>query len=537
MKAKVKGTKERKVSSPIKSSKNIDGLQSIKGVFSGIIFALIAWIVTATLTSKSILQEELSRSNLTELKSSLVMKNFWSTDYKFNPHIRMGYLSLYGIYKMEELLYPAGLAKDTENFEFNELIVNKKRESMQEEKIQESIDNTINQQVGEAIIESRLSSESTQGIEKVVSPEESSETIQNEEKIEKKKRSIPSDFTVSDTKEEEIDSSINEKDDDQDEEVKMSGALKRKLKRKEKKEKRTPILKPDMEQIKVNSEEFRTLREKLGSKHGIDFDSYMMPEGGKDHSYEFNKTEGRVTPYSSSMSINKYLTQNKLLKQEDSPLLNSLMMNRKSLEQTSGGWLGDPFFAEITQSNQIGCDLPIFSPADFDMSTSPPRLLNTGRFGHIDLMEFNDIFDTAFILRNATSDWLANFNWQKHEFVKKYGNRNTRYGSEASIVFSGGNAEVPSTVRQLIELIDNEGQPDTSKSLEENIQEHKEKVSHKGDTFLFDTTILQTIPELMHDFKVPEFFKDWDTKENEKNNDMWHMLSLGPSRNGKILLL
>jgi hypothetical protein len=35
---------------------------------------------------------------------------------------------------------------------------------------------------------------------------------------------------------------------------------------------------------------------------------------------------------------------------------------------------------------------------------------------------------------------------------------------------------------------------------------------------------------------IPEMFSDWDTVEAEKSRQVWHMLSLGPTRTGESLL-
>lgn len=56
------------------------------------------------------------------------------------------------------------------------------------------------------------------------------------------------------------------------------------------------------------------------------------------------------------------------------------------------------------------------------------------------------------------------------------------------------------------------------------------------DYFVFDTTILSTIPELINDINIPEIFQDWDNKEQVEGELLWHMLSLGPSKTGYILI-
>lgn len=121
--------------------------------------------------------------------------------------------------------------------------------------------------------------------------------------------------------------------------------------------------------------------------------------------------------------------------------------------------------------------------------------------------------DYPVILSNLTNDWLAHIKWNKTSFVKLYGDRNIRVGSESSIVYSGGVAENFMKLKDV--LIFMEGNDERS--------------------FVFDTTILRNIPELRADFEVPPMFTHWDYEEVESQQQLWHMLSLGPSNAGDML--
>jgi hypothetical protein len=155
------------------------------------------------------------------------------------------------------------------------------------------------------------------------------------------------------------------------------------------------------------------------------------------------------------------------------------------------GWAKD---AELQSLMGDQCDFPIISMHEY------------GSFGEIPFK------NTPFIIRNATYYWAANYNWQKGMFRKLYGDNVFRTGSESSIVYSGGHAEVAMYVKDLLSFPDNA---------------HGQK-----ESFAFDTTILQAIPELWSDFEIPKLFQEWDSEEREKNRMMWHFLSLGPSRSG-----
>ena len=124
-----------------------------------------------------------------------------------------------------------------------------------------------------------------------------------------------------------------------------------------------------------------------------------------------------------------------------------------------------------------------------------------------------------FVATDRISDWQANQKWKKASFLQSYGAKTIRIGSESSIVYAGGNAGIRVSIEDLVNQMS---------------QNH----SSKGDTpFVFDTTILATIPAMRFDFSIPSIFSHWDHSENERTHQVWHMLSLGPSRSGKIIIL
>lgn len=151
-------------------------------------------------------------------------------------------------------------------------------------------------------------------------------------------------------------------------------------------------------------------------------------------------------------------------------------------------WLGDDSFSKVTIDH---CDFPIFN-------------------AHEQSLDDIDVH-TPYVIRNLTNEWPAILNWRKDSLVTAFGSRVVRSGSESSIVHSGGVAEQESTLQYMIENMSSE---------------------IKGNSFIFDTTVLQVIPELNDDFIVPDLFKNWDNEANETRSAMWHMLSLGPSKSG-----
>lgn len=92
-----------------------------------------------------------------------------------------------------------------------------------------------------------------------------------------------------------------------------------------------------------------------------------------------------------------------------------------------------------------------------------------------------------------------------------YGDRVVKTGSESSIVYSGGVAEVKVTLKDMI---------------------NRMYTQSADELFVFDTTILSSIPELIGDITIPSFYQHWDNTANESEGRLWHMLSFGPSQTG-----
>jgi len=87
-------------------------------------------------------------------------------------------------------------------------------------------------------------------------------------------------------------------------------------------------------------------------------------------------------------------------------------------------------------------------------------------------------------------------------------------GSESSIVFSGGSAGEYKAFSDIIDEMD----------IHSNIT--------NGNNFVFDTKILQSIPEFRKDYFIPSVFRSWHNIETEKSGHSWSILSLGPSHSG-----
>lgn len=118
------------------------------------------------------------------------------------------------------------------------------------------------------------------------------------------------------------------------------------------------------------------------------------------------------------------------------------------------------------------------------------------------------------VIKGFANDWKSATRWQKQTLLDNYGNRTIQTGSESSIVYSGGAAGTPVQLKNIIAQMDG------------NMS------GINADNFVFDASILQSIPELLKDIQVPSVVREWDSPQNERDGMMWHMLSLGPSRTG-----
>lgn len=143
----------------------------------------------------------------------------------------------------------------------------------------------------------------------------------------------------------------------------------------------------------------------------------------------------------------------------------------------------------------------------------------------INNVEFSDT-GVPTVIRGLASQWNATSKWQKQSLLHLYGNRSVQMGSESSIVYSGGTAGTPVLLKDIIQAMQCSG--DNACDRNNN--------SSGTDDFVFDASIIRSIPELLRDIQVPSVFKGWDTPASEKSGQMWHMLSLGPSQSGIIYL-
>lgn len=151
---------------------------------------------------------------------------------------------------------------------------------------------------------------------------------------------------------------------------------------------------------------------------------------------------------------------------------------------------------------------------DPEFQSDISNVCNIQEFHSHEVLNDNEIdWNFPFIVRNFARNWSATAKWTLPLFLNHYGERQINYGSQYSIVNGGGSAELITTISRIVEKIN--ATTDTEE-----------------DAFVFQPAILDDIPALRDDFEVPSYFQSWDYLEREEKGDLWHMLSLGPSRKG-----
>ena len=141
------------------------------------------------------------------------------------------------------------------------------------------------------------------------------------------------------------------------------------------------------------------------------------------------------------------------------------------------------------------------------------RVIEAGDLRPEMFQEGSELERVPLLVRGFTSKWPAHEKWERSQFIELFGNKTIMVDSESSIVYGGGTATKPMKVGSFLASM-------------------RRPSAVMPDAFTFDVSVLQSIPELTSDYRVPLPFKSWDNTESHSANHVWHMLSLGPSRTG-----
>ena len=182
----------------------------------------------------------------------------------------------------------------------------------------------------------------------------------------------------------------------------------------------------------------------------------------------------------------------------------------------NGGWLKDEDFMIDSRTNNVVCDFPVLSAKSFDKKRQ---------------FFLDGIYDYPFVVRGMMSSWPAMEKWSKPNMTKLYGSRKIKTGSESSIVYGGGLAGLYGSLNEVLDQMSN----DSVRFAHLNTTSMSGRNQHSqpnSDSFVFDVSILESIPELENDIRVPSIFSEWDNPASRKEGVSWHLLSLGASRTG-----
>lgn len=146
-------------------------------------------------------------------------------------------------------------------------------------------------------------------------------------------------------------------------------------------------------------------------------------------------------------------------------------------------WKTDNEFYLSSRSNQVSCDLPILQAKQFE------RRKETNLDG---------LMNHPFIIRGMMATWPANERWLKSNLSMEYGSRSVQLGSESSIVYGGGSAGLKLTLDEILADMNNVHSGDDGQN-----NSTLGEAGGVSDNFIFDVSILDSIPELTRDFRVP----------------------------------
>ena len=146
-------------------------------------------------------------------------------------------------------------------------------------------------------------------------------------------------------------------------------------------------------------------------------------------------------------------------------------------------WKTDNDFYLSSKSNEVSCDLPIIQAKHFE------RRKETNLDG---------LMNHPFIIRGMMATWPANERWLKSNLSLEYGSRIVQLGSESSIVYGGGSAGLKLTLNEILTDMNTAQSGGDGQSNSTNGE-----VSGVSDNFIFDVSILDSIPEMTRDFRVP----------------------------------
>jgi hypothetical protein len=152
-------------------------------------------------------------------------------------------------------------------------------------------------------------------------------------------------------------------------------------------------------------------------------------------------------------------------------------------------WTLDDNFYRSSKSDQVFCDLPIIKAKMFERKR--PK-------------EFDNLLDQPFIIRGLMTGWTANERWFKSNFSISYGAKRAKVSTESVIAYGGSRSGVLTNLDVILQGMNNDKDRAHTGGLSNDTE--ADTVAQYSDSFVYDTTILQSIPEMGRDFRIPGEF-------------------------------
>ena len=157
------------------------------------------------------------------------------------------------------------------------------------------------------------------------------------------------------------------------------------------------------------------------------------------------------------------------------------------------------------------------------------------QMANLSVEKFNKYFRNKrpVIIQGAMNLWPAMRTWSKEELIENYGERILKVGSGNEIVSSGGGYGVSSlTFGDYLISLEKTLSPSPEFDLTNSHLNKKDQDGKRIDSFSFDTTFTNFIPELLGDFAIPSYFRSFASPGHIKRQSAWYMLSIGGSKQG-----
>ena len=149
-------------------------------------------------------------------------------------------------------------------------------------------------------------------------------------------------------------------------------------------------------------------------------------------------------------------------------------------------WTLDDDFYRSSKSNDILCNFPIIHAKMFEKKRQ---------------RGFENLLDQPFIIRGMMTSWPANERWFKSNFSLSYDSKRAKVSSESVIVYGGSRTGLSTDLKEILRSMSNDKNTAHSGSLDTDTA--ASKVSESRDSFTFDESILQSVPEIGRDFRIP----------------------------------